>query len=303
MRFTQNLFRFATNLVRLATQDSPRLYLGTAIQVAIRLSALRLSAKGRPPRRIRIPSGSRSVYLRPGTTDVDVFEQIFVQRQYDMRSFPHFKSLSHHRPEDILILDCGAYTGLSTIWFAETFPGARVYAVEPDAENYATLVRNTRDLPNVTPVNAAVWDRECRLVVDNPGPDVPKWSVRIAESDEDRTTTVEAVTIAKLVASAGNHSCIIVKLDVEGGESAVFRGNTEWLAATNVLLIELHDWLYPWQYSSRNFFSAILKHYFDVLLLGENLICFQKIAALPTSPMSAARIRAPTAVSAIAASS
>jgi hypothetical protein len=78
-------------------------------------------------------------------------------------------------------------------------------------------------------------------------------------------------------------------LDVDGSESAVFGGNTGWLAATNVLLIELHDWLYPWPFSSCNFFVAILKHCSEALLLGENLICFKRIAALLTPSMSAAR--------------
>jgi FkbM family methyltransferase len=43
--------------------------------------------------------------------------------------------------EDDILLDCGANVGMYTIWAAMT-QGARVYAFEPEAQNYALLNRN-----------------------------------------------------------------------------------------------------------------------------------------------------------------
>ena len=269
--------RFARTIARAAVHDPTRLDLGAAFRIGTQLGAMKISANRGSLMPIRIPGSSRSAYLRPGTTDADVFEQIFLQRQYDMRLFPQYEAISRYPPADMLVLDCGAYIGLSTIWFSERFPGARIYAVEPDTENYALLVQNTRDLPNVVPVNAAVWDRECWLMVADPGPQVPKYAVTVVECDEERSDLVEATTIPKLMACAGSRDCMVVKLDIEGSESAVFRSNTDWLDAANVVLIELHDWLYPGRHRSRNFFRALLKHDFEVVLSGENLICFQEV--------------------------
>jgi FkbM family methyltransferase len=269
---------FARTIARAAVHDPTRLDLGAAFRIGTQLGAMKIGANWGSLKRFSIPGSARSAYLRPDTTDADVFEQIFLQRQYDMRSFPQYETISRYSPADMLVLDCGAYIGLSTIWFSERFPGARIFAVEPDAENYALLVQNTRDIPNVVPVNAAVWDRECRLMVADPSPKVPKYAVTIVESDEERSDLVDATTIPKLMACAGSYACVVVKLDIEGGESAVFRSNTDWLNAANVVLIELHDWLYPGRHRSRNFFRALLEHDFEVVLSGENLICFQEVS-------------------------
>jgi FkbM family methyltransferase len=248
-----------------------------ALRFGVQFGAMKFVRHGRSLVLMRIPGSSRAVYLRPGTTDADVFEQTFINRQYDLRPFQQNEALSRYAADEVLILDCGAYIGLSTVWFAERVPGARIYAVEPDPDNYALLVRNTRELPNVVPFNAAVWDSECRLVIDNP--DAPKWLMTMRECDEERTDAVTATTIENLIEQAGNCRCIIVKLDIEGGESALFRSNTEWLGEANVVLIELHDWLFPRQHRSRNFFRALHKYDFEIVLAGENLICFQEATA------------------------
>ena len=40
------------------------------------------------------------------------------------------------------------------------------------------------------------------------------------------------------------------------------------------LVIELHDWLFPFQGRSRNFLRALADRDFEVLIRGENLFCF-----------------------------
>ncbi|MGZ5091242.1 MAG: FkbM family methyltransferase [Burkholderiales bacterium] len=44
------------------------------------------------------------------------------------------------KPDEVL-LDCGANVGMYTIWAAAT-RGVRVYAFEPESQNYALLNRN-----------------------------------------------------------------------------------------------------------------------------------------------------------------
>ena len=50
---------------------------------------------------------------------------------------------------------------------------------------------------------------------------------------------------------------LIVKVDIEGGEYALFRSNTAWLNHTDLLIAETHDWLFPGQDTSRTLFQGI----------------------------------------------
>jgi hypothetical protein len=55
----------------------------------------------------------------------------------------------------------------------------------------------------------------------------------------------------------------------------VFSKNTSWLGMVDLLIIELHDSLLPWQGNSRAFFSAIVSKPVDYIWRAENLFCFQ----------------------------
>jgi hypothetical protein len=49
----------------------------------------------------------------------------------------------------------------------------------------------------------------------------------------------------------------IVKVDIEGGEADLFSVNTEWVARTPLLIVELHDWMLPRSANSRAFLRCI----------------------------------------------
>jgi len=50
--------------------------------------------------------------------------------------------------------------------------------------------------------------------------------------------------------------------------------STGWLVKFPVIIIELHDWLFPGKANSRNFFRAISDLNFDFVYRGENIFCF-----------------------------
>ena len=66
----------------------------------------------------------------------------------------------------------------------------------------------------------------------------------------------------------------ICKVDIEGGEEFLFSKNTEWVARFPVIIVELHDWMLPWQRNSRNFLKRIANLDFDIIWRGENMFCF-----------------------------
>lgn len=63
----------------------------------------------------------------------------------------------------------------------------------------------------------------------------------------------------------------IAKIDIEGGEEALFSCDTEWVDRFPLLIIELHDWLLPRSGSSRNFLSCVARRDRDFVYLGENV--------------------------------
>jgi hypothetical protein len=67
---------------------------------------------------------------------------------------------------------------------------------------------------------------------------------------------------------------LIVKVDIEGGEEALFRSNIDWLDRTDLLIAETHDWLFPGQGTSRTLFSAIAGRNFEVIQKGEFISFF-----------------------------
>src|ERR1700741_4382586 len=76
--------------------------------------------------KIALPGISHQLKLRKGTSDLEVFREIFLFNTYD---FPV--------PEPRTIVDAGANIGLSAVYFANRFKDATIFAVEPESSNFA----------------------------------------------------------------------------------------------------------------------------------------------------------------------
>jgi FkbM family methyltransferase len=216
---------------------------------------------------VKVPHLAHPLWMRPNTSDTRVFYQVFVHREYALDNLPQnvwlmerYKQISASRAP--LVLDCGANIGLSAVWFANLFPKARVLAIEPDPGNIEVLRKNAEAYQNVEVIEGAVWDTPTPVSIKNP--DAAAWMFRVGET----STGVPARTINQL--SAGG-DIFIAKIDIEGAEQAVFRSNTEWLQKTDMLTIELHDWMFPGGRTSQSCLQQIVKYDFDFVLRGENL--------------------------------
>ena len=73
------------------------------------------------------------MFIRGGSTDFVALKQIFVQGEHSY--------LEHIRHRPRVVLDAGANVGFSSVYFNLLFPTARIYALEPDEDNYNMLVR------------------------------------------------------------------------------------------------------------------------------------------------------------------
>src|ERR1700736_5273234 len=78
---------------------------------------------------------SAPVKLRPNSSDLSVFAQVFVDNDYNLRRFRRYSEICRSfseidRGATPLILDCGANIGLSSLYFAKNWPSAHVLAIE-----------------------------------------------------------------------------------------------------------------------------------------------------------------------------
>ncbi len=219
--------------------------------------------------------GRRRIWLRNSPSDTSIFFQVLVKREYDTVEWAAQHQRLDQRYAALLaagrtpiIVDAGANIGLASLWFSDRYPEARIFAVEPDGGNLAVLRRNIVGRTNITVLEGAVWDRISRLRIGNP--EAGAGAFQVVEDDG----TLRAFTIPEIAAMPANGALFIVKIDIEGGEAALFRSNVAWMGETSLIVIETHDWLYPGAGTSRNLRRCIADAPIDLVFRGENLFCF-----------------------------
>lgn len=165
--------------------------------------------------------------VRPGTSDIAVFRQVYIERIYDVDC--------PVRPT--LILDLGAYTGLSTRWLGDRYSHADVIAVEPHPEHWPLVEQNA---PRAMLWRGAATGTSGPVELRQPPGGQQAATVRPDESPV--VTVVEGWTVPEIL---DGRKPEVVKMDIEGSERDLFLGDTDWLASVRLLLIESHDRFVP----------------------------------------------------------
>jgi FkbM family methyltransferase len=216
------------------------------------------------------------IALRANNVDLKVFQQIFLQGQYDINHL-HSRAAEmralYERTERPLIVDLGANIGLASLYFSIVWPRAAIIAVEPDDENFALLKRNA---PSAICVAGAVTSEKCRVTIANrqAGP----WAYR---TQADANGNIEGLTVIELLGVRPDDQPFICKIDIEGAESELFSKNLDWLTRFPLIAVETHDWMLPSQGNARNFLRAISHLDRDFLFVGETIWSIANSIALP----------------------
>lgn len=207
-----------------------------------------------------IPEVPHPIKLRNDTSDIPTFYQIFYRKDYNI-NFPF---------EPKTIVDLGANIGLAAVYFKSRFPAATIISVEPDPENFAMLLENTKAYSNIYCLNNGIWNKPAFLEIKDPG--YGKWGLMMNEVGQKNDHTVEAITVNDILMQFNMARIDILKIDIEGSEKELFEINFEnWLPKVNMLIIELHDHMRKG--CSKSFFKAMTTYDFSMYHSGENLIC------------------------------
>lgn len=188
----------------------------------------------RDPRRVvsvKVPRLRHPIWLRAGGSDYFTFHQVFTDLQYhhDLAITPSF------------IIDAGANIGLAAIYFANEYPHAQIFSIEPADDNFEILLRNTAPYPNIRCLKGALWPTESRIqVVSRDVPNPAAYTVE--QADPAAACAVPGFTPLSLLRLANRERIDLFKIDIEGAELELFSSATqEWLGRTELILIELHD--------------------------------------------------------------
>lgn len=181
--------------------------------------------------RLSTPLSQHPLECRFGTSDREVFVQVFIRKSYGLAE----------RMQDVrIILDLGANVGYASAYFLTLFPNARLIAVESDPANYAILCHNLQPFGSrVTAIHAAIWSHEVGLRVVT-GADGEAWSSQVRECAEGQDPDVRGLDMSTLMNENGVTAVDLLKVDVEGAEIVMFMDATPWIEKIGTIMIELH---------------------------------------------------------------
>lgn len=173
---------------------------------------------------LRLKGLEDKFYLRISSADWSVFRDIFVKEEYKEMSAPHAAALKKFYISSLdqgrtpVILDCGANIGLASRWYAAMFPEAVILAIEPEASNFDILMKNTSNIKNIIPIQAAISNKRSKLSLKNES-DSP-WAWQTMENDHGN---IDAITISDAMSIVSGGVPFIAKIDIEGHEKKIIQ--------------------------------------------------------------------------------
>jgi len=198
---------------------------------------VRAVAPRRDPVQIQMKSMSTPIFLRPGTTDYDVFKEIFRRGDYD-----GVRPLVGRSPR--VVVDLGANIGLAARWFLAQWPDVQIVAVEPEPANIS-LLRSNLDVTgahvSVHPVCAGASERTA-LLASSEG----AWAFRLMSKDvgaqPSQPIEVKVQTLDTILEESGVDGDIdLLKCDIEGAERELFESCESWIGRVRSMVVECHD--------------------------------------------------------------
>jgi FkbM family methyltransferase len=213
-----------------------------------------------------------SIFIR-NKIDYITFTQIYINEDYGMTKLKRYADIFSFYKNNIniakqlLIIDCGGNIGLATRYFAEQYKMTKVVCIEPDVENINQAQINNFD-KNVDFINAAVGSEEGFGTILDSGLGNNAYQIMVSKKGK-----IDIVSINKLLSEyvLKGYIPFIIKIDIEGFESDLFSKNIEWIELFPVLIIELHDWMFPRSNKSRNFLKSVAQLDRDFVHIGENI--------------------------------
>ncbi len=214
-------------------------YVGLASALRLRAAVAR-NGNGNPRPElvcIRMKKPIRSdVWLRERGSDFGTLQEVLMRGIY--------ATILQRVGQCEYAFDLGANIGITSLLFLQHYPTCKVLAVEPSSENSVVLAKNLSALVvggRCQILEAAVWNEDTTVDLSPPPEGTEFNAIRIQAGETGALRQpVAAYTIDTLLKMAAFPRIDLLKIDIEGAESSIFRGSTSWLAKVNAISIEFH---------------------------------------------------------------
>jgi FkbM family methyltransferase len=178
------------------------------------------------------PVGCVHLLLRTNAgSDAFIHSEVFEHTYYQLglKSAPH------------TILDLGANTGLTAVYFNRCFPDAELACVEPMPGNVAALRRNLElNRVKATVFSGAIHSNDGNIAMEIASRD---YGHRVLNPEKTVTNRVDvpAFAVPTLLALLGWDRIGLLKIDIEGHERVLLSENESWLNRVDAICIECHE--------------------------------------------------------------
>ena len=225
-----------------------------------RLLRRRLGLLGVRPTTARLRTGGTPLPFRfCSASDFTVLGEVFRERQYE---------LSGGLPAPRTILDLGANTGLSALFFHSRFPDATIYAVEAHPGTFALLEQNAALWQGVHPLHLAAAGSNGTVEFYGTADESISSSL-FQRRQTDRKVQVPSEDLGTLLERCGG-SIDLLKFDIEGAEFELFSRFSHW-DRIGVMIGEIHPDLYGG--TAEQFFALFPRHSHQIVTrFGQRLV-------------------------------
>lgn len=162
------------------------------------------------------PEIGHTVMLRPGSSDVLVYLQIFFNHEYALLN-------DLQLPGKPVVVDLGANAGFFMLLAKVHWYAATVLCVEPDSKNFALIGQQVEanQLPDVHIIRAGVWIANEALKVTSE-PKGLEWAFGVRA---DPSGDTPGLTFTKILNDHRISHVDLLKIDIEGTEEILFEDN------------------------------------------------------------------------------
>ena len=222
------------NFIRSVRRDAP--IVGYCPYLRYRYKSYRGQKK---PMTVEI--AGQSIHVRPGTPDLIVAFQS-LRHEFDILAKALPSSFSG------IIVDAGGYIGTAALKLSTMYPEATIVSIEPSDTNFVLLLRNIENTPKIHAIKAALFTESDKAVpLQDRG--TGDWGFSIALSDPSSAKgdlgDVMTITLEDIAARFPGQAIGLIKLDIEGGEHALFKDPASILQDIPAVFVELHDRIVP----------------------------------------------------------
>ncbi|OJJ16604.1 hypothetical protein BKI52_32335 [marine bacterium AO1-C] len=219
--------------------------------------------------------GDKRFLIRHASSDLAVYHDIFLRKIYD----PITRLIAGYKHPVRSVIDGGGYNGFSSIYFAQKFPQAQVYAIEPSPSNFQLLEKHLEmnQINSVHPICKGLWSTPGKLSLTNEGIKEQEWEISTQWTTEHKTNThiVDTITIPELMELHQIENIDLLKLNIEGGEKALFEDQEitkQFLPKVNFMIIQVHEDIIH----KETLAQLIARHNYHIIFEGRYLLAINQ---------------------------